>query len=165
MWKKMDEISKEDMSSLRYLKKAKLYADEDIEEAIVEFLKNRGTNIISARELGYRGKPDSFHAAFSLKQKRFLLTKNGKHFMDDRKFPFNRIHGIIVIQGDMNNIREYVRTLNRLNDIIEFGEVYYGGKIRISPNETSVRLIDRMGQIKIHRYKSENNNHYEWINN
>jgi hypothetical protein len=39
-------------------------------------------NIKSARELGYRGRPDSFQAAFAFKEKRFLLTKNGKDFLE-----------------------------------------------------------------------------------
>jgi hypothetical protein len=34
-----------------FLKKAKLYADEDIEEELVGFLRAKGANIKSAREL------------------------------------------------------------------------------------------------------------------
>lgn len=75
MWKKLEDPTKDEMEALRGLKKAKLYADEDIEEEVVEFLRDSGANIKSARELGHRGKPDSFHAAVSFKEKRFLLNK------------------------------------------------------------------------------------------
>jgi hypothetical protein len=43
----------------------KLYADEDIEDDVVQLLRDVGVNIKSARELGHRRKPDSFHANLS----------------------------------------------------------------------------------------------------
>ena len=38
-----------------------IYADENINEAIVKGLKRRGVKIRSARELGHVGKSDEFH--------------------------------------------------------------------------------------------------------
>jgi predicted nuclease of predicted toxin-antitoxin system len=78
MWKRLPDLSKEEMTGLRGLKKAKLYADEDIEDEVVKFLRDSGVNITRARELGNQGKPDSFHAALAYREKRFLLTKNAK---------------------------------------------------------------------------------------
>ncbi len=74
MWKELPASSKADIRSLRGMKRAKLYADEDIEEEIVELIRNRGVNIKSARELGHRGKPHSFHAALAFEQKRFQVS-------------------------------------------------------------------------------------------
>jgi hypothetical protein len=165
MWKKMKEISKDELSELRHLKKIKIYADEDIEEGIVELLREWGVNIKSARELGFRGRPDSFHAAFCMKLKRFLLTKNARDFLNDRKLPFNRTYGVIAIRGDMNNIKEYLMTLNRLNDIINYGEIYYRKKIKLSPNEIQFRYIDYTGCIQVRRFKFDGQEYYEWINN
>ena len=38
-----------------------IYADENIEEAIIQGLRRRGVDVISARELGYMGRDDEFH--------------------------------------------------------------------------------------------------------
>lgn len=163
MWKKLPNVSKEDMRDLRGLKKAKLYADEDIEDEVVEFLKDNGVNITSARTLGNRGKPDSFHAATSFKEKRFLLTKNAKHYMDDRQIPFQMVHGIIVIEGDMGEMYAYTRTLLTVLELVSYGEAYLGMKIRISKDELSFRFIDTDGKITRRRMKTDGESVYEWI--
>jgi hypothetical protein len=69
MWKRWVEPPKHEYKAiLRQLqnhKKAKFYGDEDIEDGAVAVLRECGVNITSARELGHRGKPDSFHAALA----------------------------------------------------------------------------------------------------
>lgn len=45
----------------------KIYADENIERSIIEGLRRRGIEVISAIELGYAGKPDAFHIKKALK--------------------------------------------------------------------------------------------------
>jgi hypothetical protein len=67
----------------------------------------------------------------------FLLTKNTKDFIHDKKLTFNRVHGIISIEGDMSNIIDYGNALANLDTIIKFGEIYHGMKIKLSPNEIS----------------------------
>lgn len=39
----------------------KIYADENIERSIVDGLRRRNIEIVSAREIGYLNKPDEFH--------------------------------------------------------------------------------------------------------
>jgi hypothetical protein len=83
-----------------------------------------------------RDKPDSFHAALAFKQKRFLVTKNAKDYMDDRKVPFHRMHGIIAVEGDMRDSDTYIGCLKTLLDIIiPFGEVYVKHKIQLKRDE------------------------------
>jgi len=163
MWKKLPDISKEDMRDLRSLKRAKLYADEDIEDEVVEFLRENGVNITSARSSGHRGKPDSFHAALSYKEKRFLLTKNAKHFIDDKQVPFHMVHGIIAIEGDMGEMYSYTRTLLTVLDLVPYGEAYLGMKIRVSKEELSFRFVDAGGKIIRRRMKTDGEKVYEWI--
>ena len=38
-----------------------IYADENIEEAIIQGLRRRGIDVVSARDEGFIGKDDEFH--------------------------------------------------------------------------------------------------------
>jgi hypothetical protein len=163
MWKKVPDGSKQEMSFLRGLRRVKLYADEDVEEEVVYFFREKGVNIKSARELGHCGKPDSFHAALSFKEKRFLLTKNAKHYLDDRTLPFHKVYGIITIEGDMKDTQAYLKTLFQVLALIPYGDIYEGMKIHLSPNEGVFRFIDSKGRLKTQRFKTEDKQIYEWV--
>jgi hypothetical protein len=163
MWKKLQDLSKQDESELRGLRKAKLYADEDIEEEVVELFRDNGVNIKSARELSHRGKPDSFHAALAYKEKRFLLTKNAKHFMDDKIVPFQMVHGIIAIEGDMSDTQSYIKALVAVFGLIPYGEAYVGLKIRVTQDEISLRGINSEGKMTSSRMKTIGDDVYEWV--
>jgi hypothetical protein len=52
MWRKIPPPSKDDETVLRMSKRMKLYADEDIEDDVVEFFRDQGVNVKGARELG-----------------------------------------------------------------------------------------------------------------
>ena len=52
----------------------KIYADENIERSIVEGLRRRRIEVISARELGYHGKSDEFHIKKASELKAVILT-------------------------------------------------------------------------------------------
>ena len=159
MWRLLEDPTKEDISEVRRLRKARLYADEDIEDWVIEALKERGVNIRSARELGHTGKPDSFHAAHAFKEKRFVLTKNAKHYFDDRKIPFNRTHGVLVLDADAEKIADVVAALRNLLDIvIPVGEVCIGAKIKISSEEISTRTMHNKTRLKFIGNKC-----YEWV--
>jgi len=163
MWKKLSNATKQEIATLRGSKKIKLYADEDIEEEVVEFFRDNGVNIIGARELGLKGKPDSFHVALAFKKKRFLLTKNAKHYQDDKEVPFDRVHGMIAIAGDMSDTQSYVRSLLWVFDLIPYGEIYTGMKIHCSPSEASFRFVDSDGCLTVKRFKTERGHLYEWV--
>lgn len=45
----------------------KIYADKNIESSIIEGLRRRRIEVISALELEYMGKPDEFHIKKLLK--------------------------------------------------------------------------------------------------
>lgn len=110
--------------------------------------------IQSARDLGFRGKPDSFHAAYSFKKKRFLITKNERHFLDHKAIPFHSIQGIIIIRGDMGNMADYIKTLRHVFWLMPYSEAYQKSKIVIGPNEISIRYIDN-GQVKTIKFNHQ----------
>lgn len=52
----------------------KIYADENIELSIIEGLRRRGIEVVSAIELGYIGKLDEFHIKKAFEIKAVILT-------------------------------------------------------------------------------------------
>lgn len=52
----------------------KIYADENVEHSIVEGLRRRNVEIVSARELGHIGKPDEFHIKKASQMNAVILT-------------------------------------------------------------------------------------------
>ena len=52
----------------------KIYADENIERSIIEGLRRRKIEVISALELGYLSKPDDFHIKKASEIKAVILT-------------------------------------------------------------------------------------------
>ena len=141
-----------------------VYADENIEDGAVEWLRARGVNMKSARELGHRGKPDSFHAALVFKQRRFLLTKNGKHFLDDQKLPFHRTYGVIALSTDFRDIKQYLKALASLFGIVvPFGGFYSKFKITVSADTFVLRRIAPKGRMHAARYRVDDKYAYEWV--
>jgi hypothetical protein len=162
MWKRLPYANKEQLTQLRALRKAKLYADEDIEDEIVELIRSEGVNITSARELGHRGKPDSFQIGYAYNEKRFLLTKNEKDFFDNRAVPPHRNYGVIAIHGNVKEDDYWTAIDILLDHIIECGEMYIGTKVRIKGNEVTFYFLEN-GQRKVIRRKFEDDGEiYLW---
>ena len=146
MWKKLPDLSKQEEGELRGLRKAKLYADEDIEEEVVELFRDNGVNIKVRENLVTEVSRNSFHAALAYKEKRFLLTKNAKHFMDDRIVPFQMVHGIIAIEGDMSDTQSYIKALVTIFGLIPYGEAYVGLKIKSLKTKCHLGVLTPKGK-------------------
>ncbi len=52
----------------------KIYADENIERAIIDGLRRRKIEVISAKESGYAGRPDEFHLKKAIEINAVILT-------------------------------------------------------------------------------------------
>jgi hypothetical protein len=163
MWKKIPALSKDDETVLRMSKRMKLYADEDIEDDVVEFFRGQGVNIKGARELGHRGKPDSFHAGLAFREKRFLVTRNGKHYWDDRAVPMNRTHGIIIIDADPGDTTAYGTTLWNIVAFVPYADMHIGSKMKFSASDMTVKAIDSKGRLTTTHYRSDRTGEYEWV--
>ena len=163
-WQETAQVTNEEMSSLRHLRKAKLYADEDIEEQVVAWLRTRHVNIKSARETPrHRGKPDDFHAAYALRSKRFLLTKNTRDYIDDRKLPWEKTFGVIALSGDLGNIGDYLKALNQVVDtIVPYGAVFEKTKIQVSAMGFIMKARAKTGLIETQRFRTVNGRIDEW---
>jgi len=73
-----------------------LYADENIRYGIVLALRLQGVNIKHATEVNLINKDDHAHFQYAKKANRWLLTTD-RDFLDNKKFPFEQIKGIIIV--------------------------------------------------------------------
>lgn len=165
-WQRMTEPSKEDVASTRQLRRAKLYADEDVEDFMVEIIRSVGVNITSARELpGHRGKPDEWHAAYAKRERRFLLTKNARDFMDDRKLPWENTYGVIAIDGDFGDVDQYVASVRHVVQlVVPLGELFVKTKIHARREVVSVKGRTRDGRVETSRLRIAGDYVEEWVN-
>ena len=147
-WIRLPRASSNDTALLRRLRKARLYADEGIEEQVVQAIRERGVNIASVRERGQRGKPDEVHLATARREHRFLLTKD-PDFLDDRRFPLQKTGpGIIYVHGDFGAAERYVAAIaNLLIYIVPYSQVYEGAKIGLSEKQMTFRYVNFEGKI------------------
>lgn len=164
MWKRLPQPTREQRAQFTLEKRARIYADEDIEEGVVEWLRSKGVNVKSARELGHRGKPDSFQAALAFKEERFLLTMNAKDFMDDRKLPFHRTHGVLALGSGFRDSNQYGRMIAQLFKVIPYGDFYAGAKILVNSDSLSIKRIAADGNIVTSHYRVDGTYAFEWVN-
>ena len=79
-----------------YVGKIKLYADQNIRYGLVLALRSQGINIKHASEVGLLDRDDHRHFQYAQRIDRWLLTTDG-HFLDNRKFPFEQMKGVVVV--------------------------------------------------------------------
>jgi len=104
--------------------KINLYFDENFPiEIIEEFPKDRRfrkrIKISSAYELKQIHQSDDFHFTFC-KQKGYVLVTLDADFMDDNKYPFSHIPGIIRIVANKNEISTIRGCLAMLLDFLPY---------------------------------------------
>lgn len=135
--------------------KIKLYADENIEDYIINYLKSRGINIVSAKGKGYSGRSDKFQFQQAYKLKRFLLTID-KDFLKHSKFPFKQMRGLILLNiPDDSRKLGYVYEL-LITEILPSGNDLIGTKIVINWNSIELFYISDNGKIEHQIEKYQN---------
>jgi Domain of unknown function (DUF5615) len=161
-WKTLSDPTVDDVSAVRRARHARLYADEDVEEEVVELLRAAGVNITSARELDHRGKPDNWQAEHARTKGRFLLTKNGRDFLNDTKYPWHRGYSILVLEGDMANTPDLHAALRHIvHIIVPTGEFSEGSKIVVGPRQITTRFREE-GRIVTRRFRLEGRDMEIW---
>jgi len=126
-------------------KKLRLLADEDVDDRIVNTLRDRGIDIATVREQGYAGRDDSDIYQLARKEKRVLLTFNGKDFLNQGFFPLQSCPGVLWLDfpRDESHLGEAVF------DILEFRWIGdWKTKIRLKPDwNFDVWSLDSTGQV------------------
>jgi predicted nuclease of predicted toxin-antitoxin system len=75
---------------------APLYADENVEAFLIEYLRDEGLSVEYAPELGFKGRDDAFHLQEARRRRRVLLTRDCD-FLNDAKFPFQDLGEIAIV--------------------------------------------------------------------
>lgn len=133
-------------------KRLRLYSDEDVDSGAVSQLRRARVNILTAAEAGNLGKDDRAQAAFAKRERRVLLTRNCKHFLDDRRVPLQTTRGVIAIDVDPADIDGCLSTLAIISEfLVPWGEIYEDMKIKVSPTGITLRYLDWSGKRVVER--------------
>ena len=95
----------------------KLYADENIERSIIEGLRRRKIEVVSAREFGYLGKPDEFHIKKASEIKAVTLTHD-IDFLRMASRPEVNHYGIIFSHPNSVSIGQCIRGVELIANIL-----------------------------------------------
>jgi len=93
----------------------KIYADENIEQSIVEGLLRRGVEIVSAGELGHIGRSDEFHLRKASEMNAVILTHDNDFLIMADKLDHN---GIIFAHSKNVSIGQCVRGVELIVNIL-----------------------------------------------
>lgn len=95
----------------------KIYADENIERSIIGGLRRRKIEVVSARELGYLGKPDEFHIKKASEIKAVILTHDIDFLRRASSQEVN--HGGIIFAHPKNvSIGQCIRGVELITNIL-----------------------------------------------
>ncbi|MFH0813827.1 MAG: DUF5615 family PIN-like protein [Pseudomonadota bacterium] len=104
--------------------KLKLYFDSNFPKDIVKWLKTdnywkKKCKIFSAYDDKNQNKDDNFHFNYC-KKKRLTLVTLDDDFMDDRKYPFSKMPGIIRVAEGKNDPYRIKQSLGILLNFLSF---------------------------------------------
>lgn len=145
-------------------KKSRFFVDESLGQGTTEFLRELGWNVKDVWEVGLNGHSDEDIMAYAFKENRILLSHDND-FMNDRRFPYHRNAGVVILPGGDGDERALIRALFDLLTLVgPYSDVYRGSKMEISAERGfTVRSITD-GKIKTSRYKFGGNGAaYEWV--
>jgi hypothetical protein len=129
-------------------RRIRLYADEDIDAGAVDRLRGAGVNVLTTAEVGNTGKDDAVQAAFATQQKRVLLTRNARHFMDDERIPLRSTRGVIALDAVPTDTDGYLTALTIIYEfLVPWADIYEDMKIKVSAGGISFRFVDWKGTL------------------
>ena len=134
--------------------KTKIYADENIDSELIYSLREKyKINIITADELGFKGRDDDFQFKQAYKLKRFLLTCDWD-FLDHKKFPFNQMIGIIIL--DIPNSFPGIGYIHVLltNEVFPSGKEIEGTKIVVHKDTLDIHYMNESGKFTKQTFKN-----------
>ncbi len=95
----------------------KIYADENIENSIIDGLRRRRIEVVSARELGYLSRSDEFHIKRASELKAVILTHD-IDFLRMASSPGIKHAGIIFSHSKNVSISQCIRGVELVANIL-----------------------------------------------
>lgn len=98
-WKELKEPSREEIRDFNgeFRAKARFLIDESAGPGVAKTLRSAGYNVKYVSDLGLCGHSDEDVFAAGWREARIIVTHDSD-FLDNRKFPFNRNPGVVVIR-------------------------------------------------------------------
>jgi predicted nuclease of predicted toxin-antitoxin system len=132
---------------------ARFLLDENITPDALEYLKGEGFWARSVKELGLQGKDDSVIFAYAQKHSLVLLTSDAD-FLDDRKFPLNRVPCIIRVPSSSDSDAFVTAVILAVRFVAHSVKAYEGSKIELNGDGAmTIRAVNFGVGRQVSRYK------------
>lgn len=115
----------------------KIFADENLFEPIIHFLKSLGHEVISIREVGLSGIPDEDVYQMACREKGVIITMD-KDFSRMFRFPPRACGGIIVVKIYRRKADETLEIFKRYFERINEEDIK-GNLVIITPTGFRIR--------------------------
>lgn len=117
-WKKIPVLSKEEarVTDRVLRKRARFLVDHNIGK-LAEILRELGWNALSADDLELSSHADEDIFARGWREKRILITSDGD-YLDDRKFPFHRCPGVVVIPNPTTGMNGFAYAISDILSVV-----------------------------------------------
>jgi uncharacterized protein DUF5615 len=117
--------------------KARLLVDENIDSP-APILRDLGWDAVSAKEVGLTRRDDKELFAFGWRKKRVVVSTD-HDFLDDRRFPFHRCQGVLIIPSPSEGMSAFADALaNALPVIGRYAGAFDREKVVVSGDGTWV---------------------------
>jgi predicted nuclease of predicted toxin-antitoxin system len=133
MWHRLPDLSNEESLDFEreFKKKARFLVDENMGNDVAVLLRDFKYNATFVGDVGLIGCADETVFAYAWKDKRILLTHDAD-FLDDKKFPFHRNPGVIVLPGAEGDGTLEPAIADLLRIVAPYESAHIGAKITVT---------------------------------
>ena len=133
MWHRLPDLSNEESLDFEreFKKKARFLVDENMGNDVAVLLRDFKYNATFVGDVELIGCSDETVFAYAWKHKRILLTHDAD-FLDDKKFPFHRNPGVIVLPGAEGDGTLEPAIADLLRIVAPYGNAHIGVKITVT---------------------------------
>lgn len=168
-WKRIDhDVSDESFAAFQrdFKRKARFLVDESLGEEAARAIRALGWNVVYVGAVGLAGKPDEDVFAFGWREDRIILTHD-KDFLDDRRFPFHRNPGVIVLLGATGQTPVLVNALSGVLRLIgPYREAHRRTKVEITEDGIWSTKGFAKGEVIVQKSRVKFGSHgevWEWV--